>query len=84
MSYHNILPRPLRHTYATLCLKNGNNVEYVRITLGHSDIKTTSNAYLAASDIDVANAYRRFSPLANLLKGTGSHNSAIARSRVMR
>jgi integrase/recombinase XerD len=32
LSAHN-----LRHTYATLCLKNGNNVEYVRITLGHSD-----------------------------------------------
>jgi len=58
----------LRHTYATLCLKNGNNLEYIRITLGHSDIKTTSDAYLAASDTDVASACKRSSPLANLLR----------------
>jgi site-specific recombinase XerD len=56
----------LRHTYATLSLKNGNNLEYVRITLGHTNIKTTSDAYLAASQADVAQAHHRFSPLANL------------------
>jgi len=74
----------LRHTYATLCLKNGNNLEYVRITLGHSDIRTTSNAYLAASDTDVANACKKFSPLANLSKGIGEHNLAVARRKVIR
>jgi site-specific recombinase XerD len=56
----------LRHTYATLCLRDGNNLEYVRITLGHTNIKTTSDAYLAASQADVAQAHHRFSPLANL------------------
>ena len=70
----------LRHTYATLCLKNGNNLEYVRITLGHSDIKTTSDAYLAASDSDVASACKRFSPIANLLKNNGSFNPLVSRS----
>ncbi len=70
----------LRHTYATLCLRNGNNLEYVRITLGHSDIKTTSDAYLAASDSDVASACKRFSPLANLLKGNGSSDPMASRS----
>ena len=59
-------PHALRHTYATLCLRNGNNLEYVRITLGHTNIKTTSDAYLAASQADVAQAHQRFSPLANL------------------
>jgi site-specific recombinase XerD len=62
-------PHMLRHTYATLCLKNGNNLEYVRITLGHTNIKTTSDAYLAASQADVATAHHRFSPLANLNRG---------------
>jgi len=71
----------LRHTYATLCLKNGNNLEYVRITLGHSDIKTTSDAYLAVSDSDVAIASKRFSPIANLLKGNGLSNPMVSRSR---
>jgi integrase/recombinase XerC len=61
-------PHNLRHTYATLCLKNGSNLEYIRITLGHSDVKTTSNAYLAATQGDVAQAYRKFSPLSNLNK----------------
>ncbi len=59
-------PHTLRHTYATLSLRNGNNLEYVRLTLGHTNIKTTSDAYLAASQVDVAQAHRRFSPLANL------------------
>ncbi len=61
-----LAPHTLRHTYATLCLRNGNNLEYVRITLGHTNIKTTSDAYLAASQADVAQAHHRFSPLANL------------------
>ena len=65
----------LRHTYATLCLRNGNNLEYVRITLGHADIKTTSDAYLAASDADVASACKRSSPLANLLRPKSSHRA---------
>jgi site-specific recombinase XerD len=56
----------LRHTYATMSLKHGNNLEYIRITLGHSDIKTTSDAYLAAVDTDIAIAHRKYSPMANL------------------
>jgi len=61
-------PHNLRHTYATLCLKNGSNLEYIRITLGHTDIKTTSDAYLAATQGDVALAYRKFSPMSNMNK----------------
>ena len=59
-------PHKLRHTYATLSLKHGNNLEYIRITLGHTDIKTTSDYYLAAADADVARAHRKYSPMANL------------------
>jgi site-specific recombinase XerD len=62
----------MRHTYATLSLRNGNNLEYVRITLGHTDIKTTSDAYLAASQADVARAHHRFSPMANLTRKRGA------------
>ena len=56
----------LRHTYATLALKYGSNLEYVRITLGHTDVKTTSESYLNVADNDVAAAYRSFSPMAHL------------------
>ena len=61
-------PHKLRHTYATLSLKNGNNLEYLRITLGHKDIKTTSDAYLAAAAVDIAIAHRKSSPISNILK----------------
>jgi len=57
----------LRHTYATLSLKNGGNLEYIRRTLGHNDIKTTQ-IYLELSDSDIEEAHNRFSPLSNLQK----------------
>jgi integrase/recombinase XerD len=64
-------PHKLRHTYATLSLRNGNNLEYIRITLGHTDIKTTSDYYLAAADADIARAHQKYSPMANLQRRVG-------------
>ena len=61
-----LAPHKLRHTLATLSLKYGGNLEYIRKILGHSDIKTTSESYLNVQDEDVKAAYRNFSPLANL------------------
>ncbi len=63
-------PYKLRHTFATLSLKYGSNLEYLRICLGHTDIKTTSQAYLTVADTDVAAAHKKFSPVANLRLGT--------------
>lgn len=57
----------LRHTYATLRLKNGGNLEYIRRTLRHNDIKTTQ-IYLELSDSDIEEAHNRFSSLSNLKK----------------
>jgi site-specific recombinase XerD len=56
----------LRHTFATLSLKYGGNLEYIRKILGHTDIKTTSEAYLNVQDADISAAHQRFSPLSNL------------------
>jgi integrase/recombinase XerD len=61
-----LAPHKLRHTYATMSLRNGSNLEYLRIAMGHTDIKTTSDCYLAMSNQDIALAHRRFSPMANL------------------
>jgi site-specific recombinase XerD len=58
-------PHKLRHTAATLSLKYGANLEYVRRILGHTDIKTTE-VYLGVADTDVAEAHRKFSPVAHL------------------
>jgi integrase/recombinase XerD len=41
-----LAPHKLRHTWATLSLIYGGNLEYIRKILGHSDMKTTSEAYL--------------------------------------
>jgi integrase/recombinase XerC len=69
-----LAPHKLRHTFATLSLKYGSNVEYIRKLLGHTDIKTTSNSYLNVPDADISAAHRRFSPLSNL-RGTITEKS---------
>lgn len=61
-----LAPHKLRHTWATLSLKYGGNLEYIRKIMGHTDIKTTSDAYLNARDEDIQDAHRNFSPIANL------------------
>ena len=61
-----LAPHKLRHSFATLSLKYGANVEYIRKMLGHTDIKTTSESYLNVLDEDVKAAHMKFSPLANL------------------
>ena len=58
-------PHKLRHSYATVSLKNGANLDYVRRTLGHTDIATTE-VYLELTDADVQQAHKKFSPIANL------------------
>jgi len=63
-----LAPHKLRHTCATLLLKYGNNLEHIRMILGHSDIKTTSEAYLNVADQEVAAAHRKSSPLENILE----------------
>ncbi len=60
-------PHKLRHTFATRSLKYGGNLEYIRIILGHSDIKTTSNAYINVDQADVKAAHQKFSPLSKLM-----------------
>ena len=59
-------PHKLRHTFATMSLKYGSNLEYIRIMLGHSDIRTTQNAYLNVASEDIAKSSRKTSPVANL------------------
>jgi len=64
-------PHKLRHTFATLSLKYGSNLEYVRLMLGHSDIKTTSKFYLHVANADLAEAFKDTSPAMNIgLPGT--------------
>ncbi len=59
-------PHKLRHSFATWSLKHGSNLEYIRIMLGHSDIRTTPKTYLHVANTDVAEASKRTSPVVNL------------------
>ncbi len=59
-------PHKLRHSFATWSLKHGSNLEYISIMLGHSDIRTTSKAYLHVAGTDVAEVSKRTSPVVNL------------------
>ncbi|MFC2066752.1 tyrosine-type recombinase/integrase [Chloroflexota bacterium] len=64
----------LRHTFATMSLKHGSNLEYIRIMLGHSDIRTTQNAYLNVASEDIAKSTKKTSPVANLgLRKSNGH-----------
>ncbi len=64
----------LRHTFATMSLKHGSNLEYIRIMLGHSDIRTTQEAYLNAASEDIARSSKKTSPVANLgLRKSNGH-----------
>ncbi len=72
-----LAPHKLRHSFATLSLKYGGNLEYIRKILGHTDIKTTSEAYLNVQDADVSAAHRRFSPLSNLQGAIAKKGSVL-------
>ncbi len=57
-----------------MSLKHGSNLEYIRIMLGHSDIRTTPNAYLNVASEDIAKSSKRTSPAANLgLRRSNGH-----------
>lgn len=53
-------PHILRHTHATICSANGVPLIDIQHRLGHSDLKTTSNYYVHAteqSDLNVCNTF---------------------------
>jgi site-specific recombinase XerD len=55
-------PHKLRHTYATNYLRNGGNLEQLRIVMGHRDISTTQR-YLSLLPDDLYNAQQIASPI---------------------
>ncbi len=57
-------PHTLRHTFATLYLRAGGDLESLRRILGHSDVATTL-IYLHLVTADLAEKHARFTPLAN-------------------
>lgn len=64
LNIENLSPHKLRHTYGTLLLKNGANLEEVRRLLGHSDFKMTKR-YIDYIDNDLKSANEKYNPLKN-------------------
>jgi site-specific recombinase XerD len=60
-----ISPHKWRHTYATMCLQNGANLEFVRKTIGHSNLQTTQK-YLHLEREILSNQHKVYSPLSKL------------------
>ncbi len=55
-----ITPHILRHTMATLLLKNGCDIRYIQEMLGHSDIETTAKYYLGTDKRSVKEAHSKY------------------------
>jgi site-specific recombinase XerD len=60
-----ISPHKWRHTYATMCLQNGANLEFVRKTLGHSNLQTTQK-YLHVERTILHKQHKAYSPFTKL------------------
>lgn len=54
----NITPHKWRHTFATGFIKNGGDLETLRLLLGHSNLKTTQK-YLHLSRSDIVSNYQK-------------------------
>lgn len=53
----NVTPHKWRHTFATSFIKNGGDLETLRLLLGHSNLKTTQK-YLHLSKNDIVSNYQ--------------------------
>jgi len=58
-------PHVFRHTFATLAVNNGANIETLRVIMGHESIQTTSK-YTHISTSDLQKQHSQFSPLNTL------------------
>ncbi|MGB8645100.1 MAG: tyrosine-type recombinase/integrase [Anaerolineae bacterium] len=61
-----LYPHLLRHTFASLYLKNGGDLKSLSQELGHSQESTTADIYVHFSPDDLAAIHRRASPLSKL------------------
>jgi len=55
-----VTPHLLRHSAATLMLKNGCDIRYIQELLGHSDIQTTAQYYLGTDKRSLKEAHAKF------------------------
>ena len=65
-----ISPHKFRHTYATTCLNNGASLEFIRRTLGHTNISTTQR-YLHLDQDVLRKEHDMYNPMQKI-RATGT------------
>ena len=59
LGFKKFSPHMLRHTYATILVNNNTNLEFIRVTLGHSSLDITKR-YLHFSQESLFNTYFKY------------------------
>ena len=60
--FRKITAHRIRHTFASMCSRNGMKILSLKEILGHSDIRTT-NVYLHSNRKDTKRDYKKYNPL---------------------
>jgi site-specific recombinase XerD len=74
-------PHSFRHTFAKRTTVQGGDVAFLSALMGHTDIKTTRDAYLIFRTEELQNAHERYSSLDGALKRDYRKSESVRKKR---